>query len=900
SIAPGFWRSGRHLELDLTGVFGWPVEVCYRIAILVPLAVWALLLIFGAAEKPGGREVGRWLAGSIGFGSSRRWLLIWTFPFAAILASTLSDLGGGADAYPGAAWGTLAVLLVSLVGVALSGGVHLRVRQEGSGPELPPASPLRPWPEALASHGVEVRTLASWPNTGKARSIRQRAAGDLHERLRLRGARVIAPELIEAVDDLLGANGDGTGRSRLIFAPDDCGQTEVVALAAEILEQRFHAATLVVVASNSTALAAELAGWVPNRKVSAVGPAGEIERNALIVVADAQILSDRVLPQLKNPELVKRFGLIVWWHLEAFSGVLAANLWAISRRLHRLLDSMGRYDLRTLAFVRSTPHGDAQPGAFVRRLLPHPLPAESEVPVESRMPRDVHLHLLESHEQFFAREEGRSVLQRYRYLPLVAAKVSVEENWATHLDVPTDIPTSEAQAFLKLTAGDVVLSDRLRPDNATAAARIREIQSGELLSLVEMISHGGRSAPEGLPHHVGITRPSNPYAAYLLSRLTGDRDSAGFGTSRRLVSVDAQPGVMRRHLLLALDELPDTRTGLQKNFFWNDTVIRRTLEEIAGRGQLERSEVRYLDEWGELRREHEYRSKWVPTGDRRPLDTVGDRLVEVRDLSSGGDKGEGLCMLVDPERLTIQAYPHRVFLHDGQRYEIKEWGPLDAALAGGRIECARQSVHSDTWRIRNAHVFNIEPIGPPVRLTGKTTQVTRFTASLRYNEEVSGVYRITPKLGTSAVEVDKPRLGRPIQQGFDTRALVLRLSEEEKQLALLSLAQALSHLLPVHLGVEEDALEVVSLTGEIVQGRPAFGLAIVDLYPGGIGLVEAIGDDNAFLLQLLQWAKEWLQNCACNSPQGCPQCLRSPAALAANIDLPPVRSAAIELLDKVM
>ena len=75
-----------------------------------------------------------------------------------------------------------------------------------------------------------------------------------------------------------------------------------------------------------------------------------------------------------------------------------------------------------------------------------------------------------------------------------------------------------------------------------------------------------------------VTLPANPYAAYLLSTLAG---SDGFDTSRRLVSAAAQPGVVRRHLLLALSELPDTRSGLLKTFLWNEDIIHHTLEEIA-------------------------------------------------------------------------------------------------------------------------------------------------------------------------------------------------------------------------------------------------------------------------------------------------------------------------------
>lgn len=896
-IVPGLWQPGYHLFFDLTGIFGWPLAQAYRVALLLPFAVWALLLLFGVAEKRADRDAARWLAGGIGFHSSRRWVLVWTIPLIVILLLAFSDLGGGASAYPAAAWITIVLIALSLVGVAFSeGDPVIAARKKTDEPPIAAAA-VTPWPEALRARGIQLRQLAAWDASKPARPAR--AAGDLPDRLRALGAQEIAPELIEAVHGLLNAADEDRGRSRLVFGPDDCGQTEVVALAAELLDQRFHAATLVVTSGDASALAEELRRWVPNRRVVVAGATVDVGMEPLIVVTDAQALSDRLLPQLKNPLLLKRFGLIVWWHLEAYTGVLAANLWAISRRLHRLFEAMGRHDVRTLAFVRSTPHGEAQLGAFVRRLLPHPLSVEDDVHIEPRFARDVCLHVLDSHEEYFAKGDGRNIAERYRHLPLITAKVSVEEHWRTHLETPPDVTDAETSAFLQLEVDGEPLRERLEPACAAASARIRAIEPGEMLSLIEIISHGGRAASAALPHHIGITLPANPYATYLLSTLT---DGNGFDTSRRLVSAAAQPGVVRRHLLLALSELPDTRSGLLKTFLWNEDVIHHTLEEIANEGRLTRREVRFLDGNGELQREHEYKSQRPPTGERRPLDTVGARLIDVRDPSAGHETDEGIRLRVDPERLTIQAYPHRVFMHHGQRYRVSDWSnAADRVAHDGYVPCTREDRYGVTWRIRNASVYSVESADAPVGVGRSARLLTRLTASLVYQEDVVGWLRLTPNLTTGGVPVPEThRLARAVTGSFATRALILRFPDEQDGLALASLAQMLRDLLPVHLGVEDDALEVVPLTGEFVQSRPAFGIAIVDLYPGGIGVVDAIGEENSFLLQLLGWGRDWLQSCPCQSDQGCSRCLRSPAALAANIDLPPMRSAALSLLRQVV
>ncbi|HEX2835307.1 MAG TPA: DUF1998 domain-containing protein [Thermoanaerobaculia bacterium] len=895
---PTLWQTGRHLHFDLTGGFGLSPRAAYRWALAAPFAVWTLFLLYGLAHRPGDRESARWIAGAIGSNTKRYWILLAVLPLAAILLTSRADLGGGPGAFPGAVWAMLAVLAISLIGVACSAGTDVAPVAEAEGAtDVTPSEPLQPWPEALRAHGITSRHVVTWPATGPLRPVAE-SAGHLESRLRQRGATAVAPELIEAIEELLAPGIAEESRSRVVFAADNSGQTEVVALAAEVLHQQFHAETLVVTAGDPRPVAARFQRWLPGQRVIAVESPADIESGAVVMVADAQMLSDSVLPRFKNPRLVKRFGLVVWWHLEAYTGVLAANLWAISRRLTRLLRAVGRPDVRTLAFVRSMPHGDAQLTSFVRQLLPHAFPFECQVHVPRRFPRDVQLHVLESHQQFFTRSEGRNIHERNRHLPLVAARVSVAERWPTYLEVPPEVEGAETEALLQAEAGAVMLRKALKSDSTVAGAEIRKISDGDVLSLAEIVGHGGRAADGNLPHHVGVTLTKNPYVDYILSTL--GKNEGSFPASRRLVWAPAHPSVMRRHLLLALDELPDTWTGLLKNFLWNEKVIRETLEQISGEDQLTRKEVRFLDDSGELRHEQLYKSRVPPSGDRRPLDTVGTMLINVRDPSAGDESEEGVRMRIDPERLTIQAYPYRVFVQDGQRYRIREWNSIERAMETGWLACDREDVCSETWRKRNSSVFAIESADAAVGFGHRGKLLSRLTATLHYEEEVVGALQLTPNLTTLSFRLETLRLARPIVQSFVSRALILRFPEEDSVLALSSLAQALRHVLPVHLGVGEDSLEVVPLTSELVHGRSVFGLAVVDLYPRGIGLVDAIGDDNTFLLQLLQWTRDWLAACACQSDQGCDRCVRSPSALAANHDQPPVRGAALHLLRQVL
>jgi MrfA Zn-binding domain len=911
TLAPTFWRTGRHLFVDLTGGFGWRLSTCLLAALAVPVGAFLVLLAVGQMEKPAGREAGRALAGSLSSGGSRAWVLALAAPLGLLLITTWPRLGKGAAGYPGAVWATLLALSLALVGVATSRG-----REEGTvtHEDAKPTTEhlqLPLWPAALAARGIELTHLASFPARPPGREVRGARAGELAERLRLSGGgRSVAPKLIEAVADLLepGADSSGAEPTRLVLAPDGSGQVEAVALLAQVAGRRSHTTALVVTARGSRQLAAQLARWLPaGSRAVAVERTGELPEDALIWVADAAVLSDGLLPQLKDPQRARRIGLVVWWSLEKYSGVLAANLWAISRRLDRLLRVGGHRSAPVLALVRDTPYPEARLASFVRQLLPHPFPATSEVHVERCFPRSVHLHLLGSTAGYFARGEGRTMPARLRFPTLAAARVSVEEGWPTHLDPPPDLCDSEIEEFLQLRSGERTLEERLEPSGVESGAHLLRLEAGDVLALPQLFSQGGRAAAEDLPHHAAFCPPENPYARYLLAALrAGGPEHPALATSRRLVCAEAHPTLLRRHLLLALNEVPATHRELLETFLWEEDRIEQTLEDLSREGQLSREEIRSLDERGHLAPDRLYRSLRPPEGEFRPLDTVGVRLIVVREPAGGAGSG-GVRMQVDPERLTIQAYPHRVFLHRGRRYRIREWSSPEEVWKRGWLPCELEERYGRTWRIRHASVFGVRPIHPSVGI-GRQGRLTKVAADLRYEEQVRGVLRVSTGVATDAMPMPEPiELDRPILQHFPTRGLLLRFPQEEDPIALASLAEALRHVFPVHLGVEEGALEVVplaggarSLTADGTPPAPDAGLALVDLYPGGIGLIDALWDDDALVMDLLEAAHRWLSACPCQSETGCEACLRPPAAQATNPDHPPLRGAALALLGQVV
>ncbi len=275
-------------------------------------------------------------------------------------------------------------------------------------------------------------------------------------------------------------------------------------------------------------------------------------------------------------------------------------------------------------------------------------------------------------------------------------------------------------------------------------------------------------------------------------------------------------------------------------------------------------------------------------------------MVDVRDVAAGHD-AQGVRMRLDPERLTIQAYPHRVFQHDNQRYRIRGWSSVEEAVARREITCEREDAAVRTWRRRTVTLYGFEPLGPTTRLGAGKALLTGQAMDLTYKEKVTGALRLVRDLTAGTDQPGIVRLDQPIGQSFTTRAMILRLPFEPQRLELESLTRALSDLLPVHLGVEEDALDVLPLHGQRIGAETVHGLAVVDLYPYGIGLVDAIVDDDTLFLDLLGRTRDWLDRCPCHSGDGCDLCLRSQVALELyRGGTPPRRQSALDLLRQVL
>jgi hypothetical protein len=906
---PSVWGSGWHLEIDRA----WGTPRGYYLSAAIPFVVWIATLFYGVSRVPPQEHASRWLAGSLGHAGKRAWVLGAAALPAIVVIFGLSRLNTGLAGMSVATWMICALLIVSLVFLAISAGTGTASQPTPAATASPlAAQTLQPWAEGMAAAGIALEPLVTWPAGAPPRRVQTVPASSLGAQLENTLASGVAPELVETVIRLVTEGDAASPRSAVIFAPDDCGQAEVVAHAASELMLSGDEATLVISPVEDEELARRLAAWrltTSRDEVQRLRPGADVPAEAASIwLVDIQTLSDHFLERLTDARIAGRVGLVVWWDVHRYSGVLAANAWAISRRLQRLMTVAGRPGLRTLVLVRETEHADAQLKPFIQLLLPYQYQPDMMRHVEQGFARSVSIYRLLGHAERF-RSGHDALSEKYRHPVLVASEASAGLRWATHVPRPPDVARDEYEtvAAQSIDAGTLV-SNQLVSASADAGARILHVGDADLLGLQAMVNQGGRALPADRPHHVALTTSGNPFADYVLHRL-GDAGPSPFG-SRRLVGARGHARIFEHHLLAALREAPDTRGGLRQTFLWNDQVIERTLEALRKGGNLDREEVVYLDHEGTRVIDYRYRSRRSHGPTAHPLDTVGLDLISVRDSSA--DREQGVRMRVDRERATIQAYPHRVFEWHGERFRIQEWTTDD--LRAGSVTCALHEPHERTWRIRSAAVSRIttRPGRTPAVIAGRGDYtLTRTIVDLFYEEGVNGVVRtdLDPETG---LQRRRPpiRLVTRKCDAFATSALVLGFDQRGSsppETTLSTLALALACVLPVMLGVDDDALEVVQLRGRHVarttsEGLLAatttlvHGLAIVDLYPDGIGLVDAFEDDPGFVFRVLDVTRQWLHHEAKHDPG---RLAKSPLAAAVRVvDPDPARAA--EFLDRLL
>ena len=240
----------------------------------------------------------------------------------------------------------------------------------------------------------------------------------------------------------------------------------------------------------------------------------------------------------------------MWWQVDRYTGVLGANLWALTRRLDRLIVAVGRHHTRVLVFARSAEGAESQQARFVQRLMPYDFKG-SEVFVHRRCSKETHVHVVEGCGTFLKRTSREQLPPGSRQLVLAAAKASLGTGWPTSLEPLGDVARDEAPGLFE--GAPTLFGAALASDPARAGARVMPVGSADVLAIPEAVGQGGRADGETSLHHVGIAPNAEPYLDHAVANLVSD----GSPTSRHLVCAEGQDAIFQRHLELALSELPD-------------------------------------------------------------------------------------------------------------------------------------------------------------------------------------------------------------------------------------------------------------------------------------------------------------------------------------------------------
>jgi hypothetical protein len=880
-------------------------------ALAIPFLAWLSILGIGLAlpapeREPGGERPGGWLAGSAGFDASRRWVLYgFVPPLALLLLWTIDHLGFGPSYYRAALWGTLAVSVITLIAIAYSRGQRA-VTAKDQAPAAPQATP-EDWVKAMQRRGFKVERLYRIePTVGPDApppELQDPEAHALLERWPMLRERRVAPELIEAITDLFTtAHGRRRhGLDRLVLAADDCGQLEGLGVAIELTHLRLELVTLVIVPRDTGGMVGRLAPWVPARRsIHRITPRMQIDNSALVWIIDAGTLSERLVELSDNPVLLSRIGLVVWWDLDAYSGVMAANFWAVSHRLHRVIRRKGHAEVRSITFARYHQSFEAGQITYTAQLLPYAYAADDRVVVEPRRRHPVEIHLLEPTDRI-----KRDPLMQARWDPsLIAARTSVEAGWPTRYEPPAALDLIKAGDFLQQRLQDRRLSRQLLSEHADAGARVMELGADQVLSLGNLLSQGGRALAEPAVHHVGLfLPPDNPYLRYLL-RLLREDSEAYFGLLRRLVRGQPQPAIVRRHLLLALREMEAVAKGLLNTFQWKADILNPVLDRLTFDQQVQRRDVRFLDANNLLRVDIGYKTS-VAEYRPGPLDTVGEALVAMIDPQAGEDAE--ILFRLDPERATIAGYPGRVFRHAGRTYRVEQWQVARAKelLRRPTLTCTPIDDPVLTWRISEPRLRRAEEVQGARQIFDEA--LNQLVVETRYEEEITGIVEAWTNEPGGELRVTPIEWGDPIDSlAFPTKGLMLRCLAEDVEdypAGLDTIAQCLAQVLAVHVGVEDDAMRVMAAEELKVGRRREWGLIILDLYPHGIGLVDVLNNDLTLLRRMLEHTRDWLTQCPCKADAGCPLCVQSPAAIAATryfVDRQLSRSEAVAVLDRLL
>ena len=587
----------------------------------------------------------------------------------------------------------------------------------------------------------------------------------------------------------------------------------------------------------------------------------ELEAPHGVYVTDIDWLSEYMLPQHRTRELlIRSLEAIVFEDIHVYSGIRGANVWAISRRMWRVLLAYG-VQPSTLATLTARRMEGGKHEEFVRRLfgrtVRHVTPgirgADHEVriyPIREigHQTKDVRLS-----------EVGEVI-----HSSLLAG----EHRIGIDGRIPLDLRNRELLA--KLSKREITLP----VERDRARVWVTALNEENLMSIIDEAAEVGRLSG----HHEVLTLllpVQEPFLKYAMSGDNLEKFLTDIRRSSKAYFCDSENiALVRKHIQAALNEYPETRERLEK-LFDSTELVGSVLDELAFKGRLNRQiRLELRDNSSEVGIETYFWSE-VWTKGNRPVGSVGT-ISDTPISITLRLEGERQIRQVDPERVAIDAFGGKVIVEGGRRYRIENWSKafreqLDKSSelvedwGGLTIPCVLDDDDRTVKAIRDIQILEISPFqnddwtyleGAPdtssfyyaavtIQLRA---QVTGWVDSRGQHEQLESVPKV-PQMTTKALLLDFRRGSALPEDG------------------LRAIASGLERILCLFIGVRSDDI----LVEPYVFGEQTF-LAVIDFHQGGTGLVVELPKHLPTILgALARWFKE--VSC-CGS--ACEACIEPP------------------------
>ena len=432
-----------------------------------------------------------------------------------------------------------------------------------------------------------------------------------------------------------------------------------------------------------------------------------------------------------------------------------------------------------------------------------------------------------------------------QFPPLSAATSTITDPAGSELE-------SRKQALagtgLEVCQEDGIGGDPARRPGYHGDCSLARIDGPDLAAL--FLSRGNLAHKVAGPRgHLGVWWINDtPLARFLLNEgsLAGLEKRGELHTPRPVAGLD-NPYMAAAHIEAALREGRPDELALRRAF--GDQAVEQLLASDADLASGARAHF----DAGERTIE---RSTILTASGSRGADpqreTVTASFVEVKSSRSGE-----VLARVDRRVAPTRLYPHRVFRAGDSLYQVSgDPVAVDASSvvvkpaaknASQTLPALEFAIASPRWRSK------------PKQVQMGKLKFARGTADVVLEESVSGA--IPRDSGTVSVKYP------PVTVKYPSRATVILFAEKPSAKALRFAGAMCARLIPAHLLVEPEDVDVVAFPAGFAQvARPA--LVFVDRHLGGIGVADAL--DAATVHNLFRWTWGILYRCPCMN--GCDKC----------------------------